>query len=216
MKFWLDDVLVYFPFDFVYTEQREYMEGLKKILDAGGKGIIEMPTGTGKTVSLLSFIISYQLAHPLKYKKLLYCTRTFAELEKTIEELKLVVEYVQREYDEADNERIRKVYAERAAQDMNKEINDIQGEKVLKKGRFKDSAKTQAHTRPLTGNSILAIGMSARRALCIHPEVSKYTEREKVDAECYKKTARWNRVENEVSHDSPSSMILSFAITLRI
>jgi DNA excision repair protein ERCC-2 len=198
MKFWLDDVLVYFPFKLLYNEQKEYMEGLKKVLDNGGKGIIEMPTGTGKTVSLLSFILSYQLAKPLQYRKLIYCTRTFAELEKTIEELKLVVDYIQAEFDEDENDRIRKMLEQRAAEESKKELENLQSEKVVKKRGWHDK-KMLPKSRALTAKSILAIGMSARRALCIHPEVSKYTEREKVDAECFRRTARWHRIQNEVT-----------------
>jgi len=48
-----------------------------------------MPTGTGKTVSLLSLITSYLNKDPKK--KLIYCTRTVGEMEKTLSELKLVI-----------------------------------------------------------------------------------------------------------------------------
>lgn len=41
----------------------------------------QMPTGTGKTITLLSLITSYQLAHP-EVGKLIYCTRTVPEMEK--------------------------------------------------------------------------------------------------------------------------------------
>lgn len=197
MKFWLDDVLVYFPFKLLYNEQKEYMEGLKKILDQGGKGIIEMPTGTGKTVSLLSFILSYQLAKPLQYRKLIYCTRTFAELEKTIEELKLVVDYILNEISEEETERTLRILEERAAQEKNNQLEDLEGDKVMKKKGWKDK-KPLPKTRLMTPKKILAIGMSARRALCVHPEVSKFTEREKVDAECFSRTARWHRAQNQV------------------
>jgi DNA excision repair protein ERCC-2 len=40
-----------------------------------------MPTGTGKTISMLALITSYQLAHP-ECGKLIYCTRTVPEMEK--------------------------------------------------------------------------------------------------------------------------------------
>ena len=40
-----------------------------------------MPTGTGKTITLLALITSYQLAHP-ECGKLIYCTRTVPEMEK--------------------------------------------------------------------------------------------------------------------------------------
>ena len=42
---------------------------------------LQMPTGTGKTITLLSLITSYQLAHP-EVGKLVYCTRTVPEMEK--------------------------------------------------------------------------------------------------------------------------------------
>jgi len=50
-----------------------------------------MPTGTGKTVCLLSLILSYIKAKKPTFK-LIYCTRTIVEMEKTLEELKFVLE----------------------------------------------------------------------------------------------------------------------------
>ena len=41
------------------SEQYAYMCDLKRTLDAQGHGVLEMPSGTGKTVSLLSLIVSY-------------------------------------------------------------------------------------------------------------------------------------------------------------
>jgi hypothetical protein len=55
-------------------------------------GVLEMPTGTGKTVCLLSLITSYQLAHE-DTGKLIYCTRTVPEMTKCMEELRHVHEY---------------------------------------------------------------------------------------------------------------------------
>lgn len=51
---------VYFPYDYIYPEQYAYMVELKKILDANGHGLLEMPSGTGKTITLLAFILAYQ------------------------------------------------------------------------------------------------------------------------------------------------------------
>jgi len=63
---------------------------LKKVLDAKqGHGLLEMPTGTGKTVCLLSLIIAYQHEHPAM-GKLIYCTRTVPEMEKCLAELKFI------------------------------------------------------------------------------------------------------------------------------
>ncbi|CAD8076131.1 unnamed protein product [Paramecium primaurelia] len=91
MKFVIDDIEVIFPYKFLYKEQLEYMQALKQTLDEKGHGILEMPTGTGKTVSLLAFIIAYLAQRPNTIKKLIYCTRTVVEMEKTLEEVRLVL-----------------------------------------------------------------------------------------------------------------------------
>jgi Rad3-related DNA helicase len=54
---------------------------------------MQMPTGTGKTITLLSLVTAYQLAHPDKLGKLVYCTRTVPEMEKCLIELRELVEY---------------------------------------------------------------------------------------------------------------------------
>jgi Rad3-related DNA helicase len=68
---------VIFPYPRIYPEQYDYMVALKKTLDSGGKGVLEMPSGTGKTVSLLSLIIAYQADQPEK-RQLIYCSRESA------------------------------------------------------------------------------------------------------------------------------------------
>lgn len=73
----IGDLPVLFPYDRIYPyaslyrrapeswadvfrrEQYSYMSDLKETLDAGGHCVLEMPSGTGKTVSLLSLIVSY-------------------------------------------------------------------------------------------------------------------------------------------------------------
>jgi DNA excision repair protein ERCC-2 len=52
-----------------------------KINHDQGSVLLEMPSGTGKTISLLSLIVSYQYAHP-ECGKLVYCSRTVPEIEK--------------------------------------------------------------------------------------------------------------------------------------
>lgn len=89
----VDGLRVFFPFEKIYKEQYEYMCQLKQALDAPAHGVLEMPTGTGKTVTLLSLITSYQLAHPETTGKLIYCTRTVPEMTKCVEELKHVIKY---------------------------------------------------------------------------------------------------------------------------
>lgn len=84
------------------------MKTLKESLDKKGVGVLEMPTGTGKTVTILSLVLSWIYAVRHGYKplnlqsmdsnsyefnpkyRLVYCCRTIGEMEKTIEELKNV------------------------------------------------------------------------------------------------------------------------------
>ncbi|KAL4385207.1 hypothetical protein GQ457_15G022780 [Hibiscus cannabinus] len=93
MKFLIEDVTVYFPYDHIYPEQYSYMIELKRALDAKGHCLLEMPTGTGKTIALLSLITSYSFSRPHTPIKLIYCTRTVHEMEKTLAELTLLHNY---------------------------------------------------------------------------------------------------------------------------
>ncbi|GAA6026495.1 hypothetical protein JCM8202_002913 [Rhodotorula sphaerocarpa] len=96
MKFLLDDMDFIFPYDKMYPEQYNYVCDLKRSLDAHGHCVLEMPSGTGKTVSLLSLIIAYQY-HERKMgrpeRKLIYCSRTVPEIEKALAELKRLMQY---------------------------------------------------------------------------------------------------------------------------
>ncbi|KDQ14081.1 hypothetical protein BOTBODRAFT_132974 [Botryobasidium botryosum FD-172 SS1] len=92
MKFHIDDLPVIFPYDRIYPEQYAYMCDLKRTLDAQGHCVLEMPSGTGKTVSLLSLIVSYQQFYPTR-RKLIYCSRTVPEIEKALAELKRLMDY---------------------------------------------------------------------------------------------------------------------------
>ncbi|KKA20188.1 DNA repair helicase [Rasamsonia emersonii CBS 393.64] len=92
MKFFIDDLPVLFPYPRIYPEQYAYMCDLKKTLDAGGHCVLEMPSGTGKTISLLSLIVAYQQFYP-EHRKLIYCSRTMSEIEKALTELKALMKY---------------------------------------------------------------------------------------------------------------------------
>ncbi|WOL10751.1 hypothetical protein Cni_G19510 [Canna indica] len=142
MRFQIDDVTVYFPYEHIYPEQYEYMVELKRALDARGHCLLEMPTGTGKTVALLSLITSYSLARPGdRSLKLIYCTRTVHEMEKTLAELRLLV----------------------------------------------------SHLPPDLRGSLLALGLSSRKNLCINPVALSAASRDSVDSACRRFTASWVR-----------------------
>ena len=89
-SFMIDDLEVIFPFPQAYPEQIDYMTQLKLALDAGGPCMLEMPSGTGKTVCLLSLILAY-MAQREDVGPLIYCTRTIPEMNQGIAELKRVV-----------------------------------------------------------------------------------------------------------------------------
>jgi len=142
MIFNLEGLTVYFPYEYVYPEQYKYMLELKHGLDAKGHGCLEMPTGTGKTITCLALITSYQLAHP-ECGKLIYCTRTVPEMEKVLAELRVLQAY-------------REKHVGKAAE-------------------------------------IMALGLSSRKNMCIHPKVAEEGSRESVDARCRRLTASWVR-----------------------
>ncbi|KAL3300518.1 DNA repair helicase rad15 [Colletotrichum asianum] len=60
-----------------------------------------MPSGTGKTVSLLSLIVAYQQYNP-EHRKLIYCSRTMSEIEKALAELKALMKYRAQELGEEE------------------------------------------------------------------------------------------------------------------
>lgn len=97
MKFFLDDMVIVFPYDYIYPEQLEYITSLKRGLDAGGHLVLEMPSGTGKTISLLSLLVAYLNHHPKDKLRVVYCTRTVVEMSKTMEELRRLVAHWEKE-----------------------------------------------------------------------------------------------------------------------
>ncbi|KIH43957.1 hypothetical protein ANCDUO_26030, partial [Ancylostoma duodenale] len=93
----VDGLEVYFPYDYVYPEQVLYMQEVKKALDAQGHCLLEMPSGTGKTVSLLSLVVAYMRKFPDRLDKLVYCSRTIPEIEKCVEELRALYKFYERQ-----------------------------------------------------------------------------------------------------------------------
>lgn len=98
--------LLHCSYNSIYPEQYEYMLELKQLFETNehkGHALIEMPTGTGKTVCIFSVYLASRFANPrmgsashLMYNeigKLVYCTRTIAELNQCMQELKRVAAY---------------------------------------------------------------------------------------------------------------------------
>lgn len=101
MKLNVGGLLVHFPYDYIYPEQFSYMLELKRSLDAKGHCLLEMPSGTGKTISLLALITAYMREYPAHVTKLIYCSRTIPEIEKVLEEFKKLMNFYESEVGEA-------------------------------------------------------------------------------------------------------------------
>nr|PIL96677.1 DNA excision repair helicase [Toxoplasma gondii COUG] len=214
--FQIDEVTVYFPYDFIYPEQYAYIRALKHTLDAKGHAVLEMPTGTGKTVALLSLLTSYQLAHP-RLGKILYCTRTVPEMEKALLELKGVIDY--------RIEEIRKARETKARQEQSpcgekEQTTSASGDSLGRKRELGTpgaaplqpiSKTTESEDPPYIGKDmardgyILGVGLSARRNMCINPAVYNQPDRERIDEACRQLTAPWVRQQHLTSYNPPSS-----------
>jgi len=214
MRFDLDGLDVFFPYDRIYLEQHQYMRSLKQSLDAGGHCLLEMPTGTGKTVCLLSLITSYQYSNP-SAGKLVYCTRTVPEMNHVMEELATVLAYRSKELARLESNETR---TQQAAGEEN--IEDVAGTQQQQQQHQPAAEESQegsggsesprkkprkivqrrgprAHMGPIRsnggagGSGVLALCLSSRRNMCVHERVMAESDREAVDAACRSLTASW-------------------------
>ena len=143
MRFYIEELEVLFPYDYIYPEQFKYMQELKHGLDRKGHLLLEMPSGTGKTISLLSLLVAYWNTYKIDVGKIVYCTRTVVEMSKVLEELRRLIQYWE---------------------------------------------KSGTPLKPL-----LAIGLSARKNMCIHEDVYTQGYGAQVDSACRRLTASWLR-----------------------
>mmetsp|Transcript_5711 Transcript_5711/g.8354 ORF Transcript_5711/g.8354 Transcript_5711/m.8354 type:complete len:867 (-) Transcript_5711:181-2781(-) len=242
MRFDLDGLDVFFPYDRLYLEQFQYMKALKQTLDASyqsnvapagttsaqndsrnGRGshcLLEMPTGTGKTVCLLSLITSYQFAHPDRTGKLVYCTRTVPEMNSVMHELGVVLAY------RAEQLRLSEAVNNISGEDVptrnidmggtNQNIDDaemlVTTTRTVVSGSNSSSSSTKDRSKrkrkiystanksaaPLLGpipnaggSGVLALCLSSRRNMCVHDRVVNESDREAVDSACRSMTASW-------------------------
>ena len=144
-----------------------------------------MPTGTGKTITLLSLITSYQLAHP-EVGKLIYCTRTVPEMEKVLVELGELVAYRAR-YFTPERGGGGGGGADAAAAGAGGEGAGGAG------GAGGGIAKKDTAGGSGAPPQILALGLSSRKNLCVNPDVADEASRESADAKCRRLTASWVR-----------------------
>ena len=89
------DVNIKFPFE-PYTEQIKYMEQILLCLESKEEypnALLESPTGTGKTLSLLCSIFAWnenRIKKSLSSKRIIYCTRTTSQINNLMNELKKI------------------------------------------------------------------------------------------------------------------------------
>lgn len=206
MKFDLDGLEVFFPYDRIYLEQHQYMRALKQSLDAGGHCLLEMPTGTGKTVCLLSLITSYQYANP-GTGKFIYCTRTVPEMNHVMEELGTVLAYrseqlqLQVQIQEIEQEEQNQQQTEQDSSDPSsppqKKPRRIVGTNPKNRETTTKPKNKRYGMGPITdgrgagGSGSLALCLSSRRNMCIHEKVMAESDREAVDAACRNMTSSW-------------------------
>ncbi|CDJ36075.1 protein arginine n-methyltransferase, putative [Eimeria mitis] len=181
----LEGVRVYFPYDFIYPEQFAYIRAVKRTVQMQGHAVLEMPTGTGKTAAMMSILTSMQLADP-SMGRIIYCTRTVAEMEKALLELKMVIDY-----------RIKEIEKEKQQQHQLQQQQDEQQQQH----QLQQQQPRAPVEAPLLGRKmrdagyLLGVGLSARRSLCANANVLRSAEREKIDEGCRKRTAPWVRQE---------------------
>jgi DNA excision repair protein ERCC-2 len=194
------------------------MRSLKQALDAGGHCLLEMPTGTGKTVCLLSLITSYQFSKPA-CGKLIYCTRTVPEMNHVMEELATVLSYRAKELAKEESRGSNRAghpaggisieelgselqYQQTTAEGSREEAGESSSPPKKKPRKVIDGKRqrkgVREHMGPIYnegagagGSGVLALCLSSRRNMCVHERVMAESDREAVDAACRSLTATW-------------------------
>jgi len=85
---------VFFPHQHPYACQLDFMAKVLQALDRGENALLESPTGTGKTLSLLCSSLAWLKKEREKYGKkvfglpqIIYCSRTHSQLSQVQKEL---------------------------------------------------------------------------------------------------------------------------------
>ena len=95
---------VLFPFQQPYECQVKMIEAILKCIEQGKHGLIESPTGTGKTLSILCAAIAALLKSrrdfhrnpkgPKPLTRIVFCTRTHSQIEQIFTEIKAKLPYI--------------------------------------------------------------------------------------------------------------------------
>lgn len=77
----IENVDIYFPFK-PYPIQQKYIQKVIEALDTGANALLESPTGTGKTLCLLSGILSWIAKEKMHdtHRRVVYLSRTHSQL----------------------------------------------------------------------------------------------------------------------------------------
>lgn len=89
MELEIEDIPVYFPYQ-PYTVQVDFMQKVIESCKLGKNALLESPTGTGKTLSLLCGIFSYLRQESME-RKVVYASRTHSQLSNVVKELKKTI-----------------------------------------------------------------------------------------------------------------------------
>ena len=89
-KLYINQIPINFPYK-PYPNQIKYMEKVIEALNSGQYAALESPTGSGKTLCLLTSVLSWVRINQRKNKfkgKIIYATRTHSQINNIIKELK--------------------------------------------------------------------------------------------------------------------------------
>ena len=190
MKFMLDDMEFIFPYDKMYPEQYNYVCDLKRSLDAHGHCVLEMPSGTGKTVSLLSLIVAYQYVRPRS--RFSACRRleltpalppaARAQDGPTRAQAHLLLAHRAR-----DREGSRRAQAPHAV--PVRSLSHLMLFSLAPRADLSDlppppSSLRRSEVYGIDDGDFLGLGLSSRKNLCIHPSVRQEKKGKAVDARC--------------------------------
>jgi regulator of telomere elongation helicase 1 len=87
------EVEVLFPFEKPYACQLDIMRRVVQCVQEGVNGLIESPTGTGKTLSIICAAVAALKHLKPPPSRIIYCTRTHSQISQVFEELKAHLPY---------------------------------------------------------------------------------------------------------------------------